>query len=342
MHGGDVYTFTEEQGIEQESVLDFSANMNDFINVKNMKIYGKDIKNYPENNLEHYKSILSENKFKNGNIAIVPGLTSFIHFYMAGLKGNAIIISPAFTEYDYARTDASRIKLPFNALNRNPEIIEYYNFDSLFLVYPDNPTGQIMSKDSLIKILDICLRKNADVFLDESFIWFVNKREVDEAELIEAYHNLVIGRSLTKILSIPGLRLAYILSSCENICRIENNLDPWRISQPALLYLRSCGMDFSGIPEKTERERKYMIKSLKKIGLEPVGSPRANFVTFRLPGRINGMEMKKFLATRNIMIRILDDYPEFGGDYMRIGIKKRGKNVILLRSIMEYIGGLND
>jgi threonine-phosphate decarboxylase len=342
MHGGDVYTFTVEHGTGQESVLDFSANMNDFIPVKNMKIDRRYIKNYPENNLEYYKSRLLEGKFTNENIAIIPGLTSFIHFYMAGLRGNVIIISPAFTEYNDAPTEAYRISLPFNAVDRNPQIINNYNFDALFLVYPDNPTGQIMSKDSLIEILDICTKKNANIFLDESFIWFVNNREIDELELISTYHNLIIGRSLTKILSIPGLRLAYILSSNENIYNIEKNLDPWRISQPALLYLRSCSMDFGGIPEKTEKEREYVIKSLKKIGLQPVGLPRANFATFRLPGEIDGTKLKKFLESRNIMVRMLDDYPEFGSNYIRIGIKKRKKNIILLRSIKEYAGGLDD
>lgn len=342
MHGGDIYRFAREQQGEPESALDFSANMNDFIQVKNMKISSVYIKNYPEVNLEFYKSIVSEHKFKNENITIIPGLTFFIYHYMAGIDGNVIVISPAFTEYMYAATAAHRIILPFDVINKNPEIIENYSFDTLFMVYPDNPTGQIMSKKNIMKILDICVKKNARLFLDESFIWFVNNRELDEVELIESHPNLIIGRSLTKILSVPGLRLAYVLSSNNNISRIEKNLEPWRISQPALLYLRTCNMNFNGIAEMVERERNYVVRSLESINIKLIGSPRANFATFKLPAGIDGMNMKKFLAERGIMIRLLDDYPEFGINYMRISIKKHGKNTVLIRSIREYIGDRHD
>ena len=342
MHGGDIYKFARERWKEPESVLDFSANMNDFIQVRNMKINSVYIKNYPEVNLEFYKSIVSEHKFKNENVTIIPGLTFFIHNYMAGLDGNVIVISPTFTEYMYAATAAHRIILPFDVINKNPEIIENYSFDTLFLVYPDNPTGQIVNKKNIIKILDICVKKNARLFLDESFIWFVNNRELDEAQLIESYPNLIIGRSLTKILSVPGLRLAYVISSNNNISRIEKNLEPWRISQPALLYLRACNMNFNGIPEIVEKERNYVIKSMESINIKLIGSPKANFATFKLPTGINGRDMKKFLAEREIMIRLLDDYQEFGINYIRISIKKHGKNTVLIRSIREYIGDRHD
>ena len=342
MHGGDIYRFAREQQREPESALDFSANMNDFIQVKNMKINSVYIKNYPEVNLEFYKSIVSEQKFKNENITITPGLTFFIYHYMASLDGNVIIISPAFTEYIYAATVSQRIILPFNVINKNPGIIENYSFDALFMVYPDNPTGQIMSKKNIVKILDICAKKNARLFLDESFIWFVNNRDLDEVELIESYPNLIIGRSLTKILSVPGLRLAYVISSDNNISEIEKNLEPWRISQPALLYLRTANMNFNGIPEMVEKERNYVVKSMESINIKLIGSPRANFATFELPAGIDGMNMKKFLAERGIMIRLLDDYQEFGINYIRISIKKHRKNNVLIRSIREYMGGRHD
>ncbi len=342
MHGGNIYSFAEKHGIAPESVIDFSANMNDFISIKGMKIKSTYIKNYPESDLEAYKSILSGRKFKPANIAIIPGLTSFIHSFMQGIDGISIIISPAFTEYLDASSENSRVILPMDTVESAPEIIKNYNFKAVFLVYPDNPTGQLISEKSLVKILDICVYKSAMLFLDESFIWFVNKREIDEGELIEKYPNLIIGRSLTKILAIPGLRLAYLISSAGHINEIEKRLDPWRINQPALLYLLKSNMDFCQIAEKTEIERKYVIKSLEKAGLALVGHPRANFATFRLPDSVNGERIKEFLAGNNIMIRVLDDYPEFGINYIRIGIKQHKKNIILIKSIEKYIGGFHD
>ena len=155
MHGGDIYDFAINNNTTISGILDFSANMNDFIRVKNLTLKREYIENYPENNLSKYKKILACDEFNSDNIAIVPGLTPFIHSFMGSIKGNVIIVSPVFTEYMKSKTNGKKILIPFNILNRNPEILKNYDFETLFLVYPDSPTGQIMNSNSLLSILEI-------------------------------------------------------------------------------------------------------------------------------------------------------------------------------------------
>ncbi len=336
MHGGDIYDFAINNNTTISGILDFSANMNDFIRVKNLTLKREYIENYPENNLSKYKKILACDEFNSDNIAIVPGLTPFIHSFMGSIKGNVIIVSPVFTEYMKSKTNGKKILIPFNILNRNPEILKNYDFETLFLVYPDSPTGQIMNSNSLLSILEISMKKNSTVFIDESFIWFVNNRKINERDLIEKYHNIIIGRSMTKVLSIPGLRLAYIVSNPDRISIIENNLEPWRINEAALLYISSHVEDLSHIAKKTEVERKYLIKSLANKGFNIIGNPQANYITFKLPKNIDGYKLKAYLAGRNIMVRILDDYSEFGSNYIRVNVKRRIKNRILINALYYY------
>ncbi|WP_337859804.1 aminotransferase class I/II-fold pyridoxal phosphate-dependent enzyme [Ferroplasma sp.] len=342
MHGGNVYEFALKYNIDLSKILDFSANMNDFITVKNLFINKGYIEHYPESNLEEYKKILAGSDFSINNITMVSGLTSFIHLYMNSIKGNSLIISPSFTEYIKSNTSGNKILLPFNAINKNPEMIKNYNYETLFLVYPDSPTGQMMNEDSIHSIIETSMKKNSTIFIDESFIWFVNNRKINEKEMIEKYNNVIIGRSLTKVLSIPGLRLGYVLSNSDTISEIEKTLEPWRINQGALLYLQNYMPHFSGLGKKIEIERKYLIKSLEKQNFTLIGKPQANYITFKLPENINGEKLMSFLATRNIMIRLLDDYCDFGSNYIRINVKRRIKNRILVKNIKGYLGDAID
>ncbi len=45
MHGGNIYEVSRETSIPVKKILDFSSNMNDFINIKSYFIKSKDIKN---------------------------------------------------------------------------------------------------------------------------------------------------------------------------------------------------------------------------------------------------------------------------------------------------------
>ncbi len=342
MHGGNIYDFALENQANLGDILDFSASINDFINVKNFTVKKEYIENYPEINLVKYKKILAGGEFNPENIALVPGLTTFIHMFMASIKGNIVIVSPTFTEYLKPQIYGKRILIPFTVLDKHPEILKNYSFKALVLVYPDSPTGQLMDKNSLFSIIEIAMNKNSTVFLDESFIWFVNNRAIHERELLEKYNNVIIGRSMTKVLSIPGLRLGYIASNRSTICNIEMALEPWRINEVALIYLNSQSENLSHIGKKTEVERNYVIKSLKMTGFRLIGDPMANYATFQLPDKIDGYKLKTYLAGKNIMIRLLDDYNEFGSNYIRVGIKRRAKNKILINALKYYTGGIHD
>ncbi len=327
MHGGNIYEVSRETSIPVKKILDFSSNMNDFINIKSYFVKSSDIKNYPESKLDPYNKIISNDEFDGENIMIVPGLTYIIHKFILSLSGNIIIVSPSFTEYLNAPFNGNRIILPYNIIASNPEILFYYNYSAIFIVYPDNPTGNMLPLKSLNNILRISDEKNAYIFLDESFIYFVNKRELNENDIIKKHNNIIIGRSLTKFFSIPGLRIGYIASGKENIIHLNKIAEPWRMPQFSLEYIKD--LDYASmlnIPETISRERKYMIGELEKLNFKLVGRPKANFITFKIP--FDGRIIKSFLEKNGIMIRTLEDYDTFGKNFIRISIKQHNKNLI--------------
>ncbi len=340
MHGGNIYSLAARNKTNPDNILDFSANMNDFIEVHDINLNSVEISNYPEIDLEYYKKILAADEFNYKSIMIVPGITYFIHRYLSMVRGNIIMITPVFTEYTKIMNDGDRIFMPFNVIERDVNILKNYNFKILIFVYPDSPTGNMIKSDVFMKCVEIASAKNAFVLIDESFIWFSGKREINENKLIQGYPNVIILRSLTKIFSIPGLRLGYIASSPENIEKLEKIQEPWAVSQVALQYIR--GIDtgiLSSIPAPVSKERKYMSRKLTEMGFKIIGNPEANYITVNIPDGMDGIKLKKFLEDNNIMVRTLEDYPEFSTDYIRINIKRRVKNDVLINMISKFIEG---
>ncbi len=343
MHGGNIYNVSKNKNIKLKKILDYSANMNDFIKINDIKLKSEYIENYPEIDLYKYKKILANNEFNARNILIIPGLTYFIHKFISMLKNNIIVINPSFTEYIYSKYDYNKIIINYDTIIKDPDIIKNYNFSAIFLVYPDNPTGNLIDKNILFKLINISYNKNAYFFIDESFIYFVKNKEINENEIINQYNNVIIGRSLTKIFTIPGLRLGYAISDENNINNIEKYLEPWRISEIALKYIENLNFDIIDYTkEKTGIERNYMIKKLLKLNFELIGNPEANYITLKLNEKYNAYELKKYLEDRNIMIRLLDDYNIFNKNYIRLNVKKRYKNKILLDNIKNFMVNKNE
>ena len=76
----------------------------------------------------------------------------------------------------------------------------------LFLANPNNPTGKLMDRKDLSRLLDICREKGITVVLDECFIEFCGMQRSMITEIGE-YENLLVVRAFTKIFAIPGVRV---------------------------------------------------------------------------------------------------------------------------------------
>lgn len=82
----------------------------------------------------------------------------------------------------------------------------------VFLCNPNNPTGLLMSKDSLMTVLKRCEATDTWMVVDECFLEFV--RQGERYSLIgelAAHPKLLIIKSFTKMFGIAGLRLGYLL-----------------------------------------------------------------------------------------------------------------------------------
>ncbi|MEL7657475.1 MAG: histidinol-phosphate transaminase, partial [Bacillota bacterium] len=214
------------------------------------------------------------------------------------------------------------------------------DLDMLFLCNPNNPTGQLISKKFLLKILQRCREQGILLFIDECFNEFLEEpAEYSIKEYLQKYNNLLILKAFTKIYAMAGIRLGHcITSNRELIKKLHEAGQPWSVSSPA---------QFAGIQAIKEREylarakaligeeRDYLTEILKKLNFT-VFPPNANYI-FIKDSYTRERPLHEMLFEKGILIRNCDNYHGLGPGYYRICIRKHEDNLKLVETLHEVI-----
>lgn len=253
---------------------------------------------------------------------------------------NISIIQPTFNEYErafklsnsnieYFKTDDDNFMID---LKRLKEHLNQKNIDCLVLCNPNNPTGIFYSSDFIKELLDILKEENIFLFIDESFIDFLEEKSA--IEFINKYHIFIL-RSLTKFYALPGLRLGYGLAKKEIIDNLKSNIEPWSVNSLALDSVSSVINDdlyFYRTLNWLYVERDFLYKELKKIPYLHVYKTEINFFLCKL-NQIKAYNLKSFLLEKGIYIRTCEDFIGLDDRYFRIAIKKQEENIFLIESL---------
>ena len=180
-HGGDVY---RNRNVE----LDFSINVNplgmpNFVWEAAMKSIALSTR-YPDSTCGALRARMSELTGIPGEMMIFGNGAAELIFRLVQTlcPKKAAIPAPSFMEYETA-LKACGTEVSFFYLKESESfflnISEYLEFlkkerpDMIFLCTPANPTGAMMRKADLLKILNYCKRAGIVAVIDECFIEFL-------------------------------------------------------------------------------------------------------------------------------------------------------------------------
>ena len=216
-----------------------------------------------------------------------------------------------------------------------------YKIDLIFLCDPVNPTGQNIDEDVLLEAIDKAKNVGAYICVDESFILMSEKtsRKSESAlvELVKRYDNLIVIRSLTKELAMPGIRMGYMISAPQNIEKIRKQLPEWNLSVMSEAAIKAGiklinETDFIQRTNKLLRdERRYLSDSLQEIGLKAFDSDTA-FILFKGPS-----DLYDKLLEKNVLIRDCSDFYGLEKGFYRIAIKNHDENEVFIRALKGVI-----
>ncbi len=346
LHGADVW-----QDGKPMPVLDFSSNVNPLAPPKglmeDLRKYVSLSKYYPEPDARSARTALAEfHGLRPENIVIGNGANELIHlFFEAVPKGRTLIIAPTYSEYEQASIGHGHqpyfhvVRYPFTT-NLN-EVIIKKNTSLVFLCNPNNPTGEVLSKHEILSFYEEVVRAGAALVLDEVHMDLSDKET--ETLMTEAGDGLIVLRSLTKLLGVPGLRLGYSISSQEVSKKIDSVRPAWNVNVLAIETINHWLNKefFDKSREYAKKERKFLGDALSDLGLEVLPS-HANYFLIKLKRKV-AHEIKISLLKKGILIRDASSIRGLDEHYIRIGVLNHSKNLILIKSLKEIIdqlGGL--
>ncbi|MFA5881885.1 MAG: aminotransferase class I/II-fold pyridoxal phosphate-dependent enzyme, partial [Eubacteriales bacterium] len=244
IHGGNLREAAEKYGLEEKSILDFSANINPLgPSPKAIAAITSNldaVTHYPDPEAKLLRQTaarllnLPEELIVAGN-----GAVELIYLLMKVLgPRNVLIPAPTFNEYEIAaKINGSKIKdLLLNEwegfmLNKQDIFNQWGDADLLFICNPNNPTGCLTQRKDLKEIIQKAGQLGKYVVIDEAFMDFVPDRaKYSVVDLVPKYDNLFVLYSLTKFFAFPGLRLGLGLGNRAVVQKINEIRDPWNVN----------------------------------------------------------------------------------------------------------------
>jgi len=174
----------------------------------------------------------------------------------------------------------------------------------IFLCSPNNPTGQILPKSDLEKIL----ASGKIIVLDEAYIEFAPGKSV--TKLLTEYPNLIVLRTFSKAWGLAGLRVGCGLMDPAAIAVLAKVRAPYSVdalSQKFALDALSNSKKMVATVKKILAEKEKLTAQLWFLGLIVFPSD-ANFVLVQFPPEVSASRIqKKLLVKFGIVIRDFSD-----------------------------------
>ena len=186
------------------------------------------------------------------------------------------------------------------------------------------------------KIVKTAEKKSSLVFVDETFIELVPDSNPSLVKTLKSYENLFILRSFTKSFGLAGLRIGYGLGSKKIIEVLQRVKIPWNVNYIAQMAA-SAALCYSDFLEKSQlnikKEYSFLINALSKINWLSYYPSSTNFILIKT--KINSKKLQKKLLKKNILVRDCSTFCGLDENYIRIAVKNRIQNKLLLEALGE-------
>jgi threonine-phosphate decarboxylase len=261
----------------------------------------------------------------------------------------ALVLGPTFTEYARRVTLAGGRVLTVNAecgdgyrppIGRVLKLLRQrqQSIDAVFVCNPNNPTGQLVDRDTLTHLVDRASRWGLWILVDESFIDFCGDQSV--LPLLPRYPRLIVLRSLTKFYALPGLRIGYAVGAKAVIEAIRAKQPPWSVNALAQVAAVASLNDHRYARRTIRfvaRERERLQRGLESIPGMRVYPSAANFLLVELPHACVARTVAQLLSHKGILIRDCSGIPGLTPQTIRVAVRYEAQNCRLIKALKQVL-----
>lgn len=285
---------------------------------------------------------------------IIPGngAAELIKLLMEHLEGKVGVVRPTFEEYPN-RMPAERVVtfVPQNSDFRYDadDLIEFFGnnaVENILIINPDNPSGNFIPMEGIIKLAQWTKDNGIKFILDESFVDFsegyANNSFISN-QLLETFPNVCVMKSISKSYGVPGLRLGILCSAnTEMIQRMKKQVSIWNINSFAEFFMQiypKYRADYQKACDQFIATRNDFERELQQIPFIHVMPSQANFFFLEVlppykPKQLCAILLKNYKILASACLAKKGIEPD---KYMRIAVRSHKDNERFIKALKELI-----
>ena len=332
--------------ITDPKIIDFSSNISPIgtpLSVKKaIKKNIENVKEYPDfSSSSVISSLKNYTKLEKSNLVVGNGAIEIIYNFCFSFlsKDSSILIPiPTFQEYETAaKLNNCKISY-FKTMDLSKDVDNFISKipknGCIFICNPNNPTGKILEKNHLLKIIKEAKKVSTLVFVDECFIEMVPSSNESVISYVKKYNNLFVLRSLTKSFALPGIRIGYAASSKNIISILQKIKIPWSVNSLAQNAAITALKHKSHLKKSNSviiKELEYLTKKISKLnGFDCIKSV-TNFILIKT--KKDSTTLQQRLLGKKILIRDCKNFRGLNNHYIRIAVKSHKENLKLIKAL---------
>jgi histidinol-phosphate/aromatic aminotransferase/cobyric acid decarboxylase-like protein len=265
-----------------------------------------------------------------------------------------IVPVPTFNEYENVMQPDALVRFPLEShtfkldAERFAEAARASRADAAVVVSPNIPTSMMVKRTELLELATSLDRQRCKLLVDESFLDFSSSGRQESVESAVADHqNLIVLKSMSKVLGIPGLRLGYLLTSDVTLANtVRRHLPIWNINGLAEAFLRRVGSYHAEFDDSCRVVYQTCLELYRGLdalpGISPF-PPDANFVfcSTSVPDLTGADLARKLYVDHNILVKDCSQNTMPDGErFLRIGSCTVEQNRVLVEALGSVIGSL--
>ena len=344
--GKSIENITEKWGIKAEQIVKLASNENPLGPPEEVVEYLKKeavkVNIYPDRiGISLLKSIAEHYSVSPRNIFIGNGSSEIVDMLcrvMLNSKDRGITFEKEFALYKTCikASNGRLIEVKTGNLFKREveEILEFIDERTkiIFIANPNNPTGDFISKERLIKVIEKT-PDNVLIVVDEAYIEYIG----EEHSLLDYFKknkqkNLVVLRTFSKIYGLAGLRVGYCFASDTVISALRKIKLPVNVpylSQKGCEIALNCKEFTEKSRKLVEEEKRRIFSKLKENGIDFIEA-KGNFYLVK-DG--NAKKTVELLESKGIVVRSLSPYGI--EDYFRVTVGTKEQNNKFLEELIK-------
>jgi histidinol-phosphate aminotransferase len=290
---------------------------------------------YPDDSFYELKDALSKRfNVEDENIIIGAGSDQVLEFISRALltPSDSVLMSQVtFAMYEiYAKQMGATIIRTPSYQHIVEEFIETYRKHKPKIVYictPNNPTGDAITKEDVLKIID-AIDSDTMIVVDGAYMEYAiakdEKYRIEPNDII-GFNNVIYLGTFSKAYGLGGMRVGYGIGDSSIIKELYKMRPPFNISTLSLVGAIEACKDEEFVQESIALHREEIVRYeefARENGFEYIDS-YTNFITYLFPDDMNSTKISNKLLREGVIIRNLASY---GMNAVRITIGTAWQN----------------